>query len=72
MNPRRETNDSFEYVTLFFFVLNFHFNIIFRGIFDMIDVNKDGTVDFNEFLVVIVLINRIDDLGSRLSFVFDM
>ncbi len=38
----------------------------------MIDVNKDGTVDFHEFLVVVVLINRINDLGSRLSFVFDM
>ncbi|CAF1474683.1 unnamed protein product [Adineta steineri] len=36
------------------------------------DVNKDNTIDFNEFLVVIVLINRINDLGSRLSFVFDM
>jgi Ca2+-binding EF-hand superfamily protein len=38
----------------------------------MIDVNKDGSVDFNEFLVVVVLINRLNDLGSRLSFVFDM
>jgi hypothetical protein len=38
----------------------------------MIDVNKDGLVDFNEFLVVVVLINRLNDLGSRLSFVFDM
>lgn len=45
---------------------------LFRNIFDMIDVNKDGMVDFNEFLVVIVLINRLNDLGSRLSFVFDM
>lgn len=38
----------------------------------MIDVNNDGAIDFNEFLVVIVLINRLNDLGSRLSFVFDM
>ncbi|UJR22077.1 hypothetical protein I4U23_025143 [Adineta vaga] len=44
----------------------------FEQIFDMIDVNQDGFVDFNEFLVVIVLINRLNDLGSRLSFVFDM
>ncbi|CAF1520805.1 unnamed protein product [Adineta steineri] len=48
------------------------FNDSFEAIFDMIDVNKDNTIDFNEFLVVIVLINRINDLGSRLSFVFDM
>jgi len=38
----------------------------------MIDVNNDGTVDFNELLVVIVLASRLNDLGSRLSFVFDM
>jgi hypothetical protein len=38
----------------------------------MIDVNQDGTIDFNEFLVVVVLLNRLNDLGSRLSFVFDM
>ena len=38
----------------------------------MIDVNKDGMVDFNEFLVVVVLMNRLNDLGSRLSFVFDV
>jgi hypothetical protein len=38
----------------------------------MIDVNKDGTIDFNEFLVVVVLMNRVNDLSSRLSFVFDM
>lgn len=38
----------------------------------MVDVNKDGTIDFNEFLVVVVLYNRLNDLGSRLSFAFDM
>ncbi len=46
--------------------------IIFRKIFEMIDVNNDGTVDFNELLVVIVLASRLNDLGSRLAFVFDM
>jgi hypothetical protein len=38
----------------------------------MVDVNKDGNIDFNEFLVVTILMNRLNDLGSRLSFVFDM
>ena len=47
-------------------------NFIFREIFDAIDVNHDGTVDFHEFLVVVVLMNRMNDLGQRLSFVFDM
>ncbi len=38
----------------------------------MIDINKDGTVDFNEFLVAIILSNHSNDLRARLSFVFDM
>ncbi|CAF0772664.1 unnamed protein product [Adineta ricciae] len=44
----------------------------FDQIFDTIDVNRDGLIDFNEFLVVVVLMDRLNDLGSRLSFVFDM
>jgi hypothetical protein len=55
-----------------FYLLIFYEFLIFRQIFNMIDVNKSGTVDFNEFLVATVLMNRLDDLGSRLSFVFDM
>ncbi|CAF1095428.1 unnamed protein product [Rotaria sp. Silwood1] len=43
-----------------------------EAIFDMIDINNDGTVDFNEFLIVIALIDDLNDLGSRLSFVFDI
>ncbi len=46
--------------------------LIFRKIFEMIDVNDDGTMDFNEILMVIVLMSRLNDLGSRLAFVFDM
>ena len=38
----------------------------------MIDVNQNGTIDFNEFLVMVVLTNRMKDLASRLSFTFDM
>jgi hypothetical protein len=38
----------------------------------MIDVDHDGTVDFNELLVAIVLMSRLNDLGSRLAFAFDM
>ena len=45
---------------------------MFREIFEMIDVNQNGTIDFNEFLVVVVLTNRMKDLASRLSFTFDM
>ncbi|CAF4032607.1 unnamed protein product [Rotaria sordida] len=41
-------------------------------IFHMIDVNNDGTVDFHELLIVIVLIDHLNDLESRLSFVFDI
>ncbi|CAF1021257.1 unnamed protein product [Rotaria magnacalcarata] len=43
-----------------------------EDIFDMIDVNKDGRVDFNEFLIVIAMIDHLNDLESRLSFAFDM
>lgn len=38
----------------------------------MIDVDNNGTIDFNELLVVIVLMSRFNDLGSRLAFAFDM
>ena len=50
----------------------FYWLFIFSQIFDTIDVNRDGLIDFNEFLVVVVLMDRLNDLGSRLSFVFDM
>ena len=44
--------------------------MIISDIFHMINVNNDGTVDFNELLVVVVLVNRLTDLEARLSFVF--
>jgi hypothetical protein len=37
----------------------------------MLDINNDGTVDFNELLVVIVLSSRLNDMESRLTFAFD-
>ena len=43
-----------------------------RAIFDRIDANNDGTVDFNELLVVLVLVSRLNSLESRLAFAFDM
>ncbi|CAF1328215.1 unnamed protein product [Rotaria sordida] len=44
----------------------------FGQIFDMIDSNNDGTIDFNELLVVIVLTSRLNNIESQLSFAFDM
>ncbi|CAF0985718.1 unnamed protein product [Adineta steineri] len=44
----------------------------FEKIFEMIDANNDGTIDFNELLVVIVLMSRLNALDSRLAFAFDM
>ena len=38
----------------------------------MIDTNDDGNIDFNELLVVIVLMSRLNALESRLAFAFDM
>jgi len=38
----------------------------------MIDANHDGTIDFNELLVVIVLISRLNDLEARLTFALNM
>ena len=69
LHPGEKSTDSFGYVDS---LPSVHSHLIFREIFDMIDVNKDGTIDFNEFLVVTVLINRVNDLGSRLSFAFDL
>jgi Ca2+-binding EF-hand superfamily protein len=45
--------------------------VLFRKIFEMLDMNKDGTVDFNELLVVVVLTSRLNDIGARLAFAFD-
>ncbi|CAF1047519.1 unnamed protein product [Rotaria sp. Silwood1] len=41
-------------------------------IFDKIDRDNDGTIDFNELLVVIVLMSRLNDVGSQFGFAFDM
>ena len=43
-----------------------------RQIFRAIDVNNDGMVEFNELLVVIVLMSRLNSVESRLAFAFDM
>jgi Ca2+-binding EF-hand superfamily protein len=44
----------------------------FREIFDRIDVNDDGTIDFNELLVLIAIRNQLGNLEQRLAFVFDL
>ncbi|UJR27051.1 hypothetical protein I4U23_008355 [Adineta vaga] len=44
----------------------------FENIFSMIDTNNDGKIDFNELLVVIVLMSHLNAVESRLAFVFDM
>ncbi|CAF0899508.1 unnamed protein product [Adineta steineri] len=41
-------------------------------LFDRIDVNDDGTIDFNEFLVLIAIRNQLGSLEKRLAFVFDL
>ena len=43
-----------------------------RQIFRTIDVNNDGIIEFNELLVVIVLMSRLNSVESRLAFAFDM
>jgi Ca2+-binding EF-hand superfamily protein len=43
-----------------------------RELFDRIDVNDDGTIDFNELLVLIAIRSRLGNLQSRLAFVFDL
>ncbi len=44
----------------------------FRDLFDRIDVNDDGTIDFNEFLVLIAIRSQSGNLEQRLAFVFDL
>jgi len=41
-------------------------------LFDRIDINDDGTIDFNELLVLIAIRNRLGNLEQRLAFVFDL
>lgn len=45
---------------------------LFSTFFERADMDHDGTVDFNELLVLIVLMSRLTDLESRLAFAFDM
>ena len=35
-------------------------------------MNDDGTIDFNEFLVLVAIRNRLGDVEHRLGFVFDL
>jgi Ca2+-binding EF-hand superfamily protein len=44
----------------------------FRDLFDRIDVNDDGTIDFNELLVLIAIRSQSGNLEQRLAFVFDL
>ncbi|CAF1073738.1 unnamed protein product [Rotaria sordida] len=41
-------------------------------IFERIDVNDDGTIDFNELLVLIAIRKKLGSLEQRLAFVFDL
>jgi Ca2+-binding EF-hand superfamily protein len=44
----------------------------FRDLFDRIDVNDDGIIDFNELLVLIAIRNQMGNIEQRLAFVFDL
>ncbi len=44
----------------------------FRDLFDRIDVNDDGIVDFNELLVLIAVRSQFASLEQKLAFVFDL
>lgn len=46
--------------------------VFFSALFDRIDVNEDGTIDFNELLVLIAIRNQLGNLEHRLEFVFDL
>jgi Ca2+-binding EF-hand superfamily protein len=41
-------------------------------LFDVIDTNHDGTIDFNEFLFLAAIGNRTGSLDERLDIVFDL
>ncbi|CAF3426217.1 unnamed protein product [Rotaria sp. Silwood1] len=41
-------------------------------LFDRIDVNDDGTIDFNELLVLIAIRRKLGNLEHRLAFIFDL
>ncbi|CAF0860429.1 unnamed protein product [Adineta ricciae] len=43
-----------------------------EDLFNRIDVNEDGTIDFNELLALIAIRNQLGSLEKRLEFVFDL
>jgi len=47
-------------------------NKCFRKIFEAIDANNDGTIEFNELIVVMLLMSRVHNLGTKLALAFDM
>ena len=64
MKPASSKNDLMQ--------LKNNFVRIFRELFHRIDVNDDGTIDFNEFLVLIAIRNQSGNIEDRLAFVFDL
>lgn len=40
--------------------------------FQTLDANNDGAIDFNELLLVIVLMSRMNKLETRLAFALNM
>ncbi|CAF1399753.1 unnamed protein product [Rotaria magnacalcarata] len=41
-------------------------------IFDRVDINDDGTIDFNELLALIAVRKKFGNIEQRLDFVFDL
>jgi hypothetical protein len=46
--------------------------LVWRDLFNRIDVNDDGMIDFNEFLVLVAIRNKLGNVEQRLAFVFDL
>ena len=43
-----------------------------RNVFNRMDKNSDGTVDFSEYLFATAVTNFSGDLEQRLEFIFDL
>ncbi len=65
LHPSLYNSCFFDYHSICFF-------LFLHRVFDWLDKNSDGTVDFNEFLFSFAVNGQVVDCDERLELIFDV